>query len=121
MIGYSSHFWNLANTITAFSIAQVVAVLYAVGQYPSLTEGAAKGFKIILGAAVIFTVTYRAAVYFCHRAEVVFLDRNATQLQRDWLWFAMAGRLTAILLFGVLFCAGVWLGTGPARRSSVVT
>ena len=114
MAEYGSHFWSLANAITAFSIAQVIGILIALGQYPYLVSGVAKATMLVFFLSLIFTVLYGFAVYWCYCAEVAFLKDTVTEVQREWLWRAMLGRLVAIVLFGLAFWVGVWSGTSEA-------
>jgi hypothetical protein len=116
MADYSSQFWSLANAITAFSVAQVIAVLIALGQYPCLALGVAEAIELVLVVSIVFPIFYGSGVCLCHYAEVAFLGEAVTRAQRQWLRKAMYGRLAAILLFTAFFYAGVWSATSPARH-----
>jgi uncharacterized membrane protein YidH (DUF202 family) len=112
-INFAEKLWDLANIITGFAIAQVLATTFALvkGELPPLTGTSAHGAAFILTTG--FTVAYIWAIRWCER-EWRQLEAAKLATGQEAIWHsATQGRIFAVVLFTLvllLALLGHWHG-----------
>jgi hypothetical protein len=93
---YAENFWQLANLITGFAIAEVLATLFAVGSNPVFAKGVHDWRCTVVVFTSIAHLFYAAAVYYCLRQELKFLPQNAFDVRSSAV--AVFGARTAVVV-----------------------
>jgi hypothetical protein len=106
--------WALANYITAFAIAQVLAVLLALANRQMPLLGAPRARTITLWVTPMFTILYVAAIACCG-----WVGAQLSQ-QHPKVWYVvMAGQIVAVLLFSGLLLLALMLKPKRSHRPRV--
>ncbi|MGI9505542.1 MAG: hypothetical protein ACR2RE_21100 [Geminicoccaceae bacterium] len=117
---YARRFWDAANLITGFAVAQALAYLYAIGGNETFrnTVTGDKAQCWVVGAAVFFTFVYMALIYVCTYCELHH-SGSCWRSAQFGIRGAACIRMLAILLFNLgVVCATLKMEpTAPVQSS----
>ena len=104
--------WDMANYVTGFAVAQVIATSFAIGKKELKALSGALAHWLAFGVTLIFTTFYISAIVWCgHRGLKLNADHP------EILYCATGGRIGAVLLFTfVLMIALLGHWRDEARR-----
>lgn len=98
---YAQNYWQLANLITGFAIAEVLATLFAIGTTPEFATGIHNWQLAVVSFTAIAHFFYAVAVCFCCRQELKLLPANVADIRKGTV-VIFGARATAIILSGAL-------------------
>jgi len=113
---YAQSYWQLANLVTGFAIAEALATLFAVGNGPRFAEGIRQWRWVVIPLTAVAHSIYCAAVYYCCRQELRLLPEDESEI-REGTYAVFAARAVSIIVFGVLLIA-ITLAIPPQADSA---
>ncbi len=98
---YAQNYWQLANLITGFAVAEVLATLFAVGSNADFRKGVHDWRCIVVLFTAIAHFFYVGAVYFWYRQELKLPPADECDIRKGTA-VVFGARATASILFGTL-------------------
>lgn len=114
---YAQNYWQLANLITGFAIAEVLATLFAIGNSPAFAKGIRDWRPVVVLLTAMAHFFYTGAVYFCRRQELKLLPANEPEI-REGTGAVFAARATVIIVSGALLIF-ITLAIPPLEACSI--
>jgi hypothetical protein len=104
---YAKEFWSLANVVTGFSIAQMIAYLLAVGATDSkIREGVIHNLSLVITLMIMAMAFYCGIVGILCTWQLELLGQQHSTELSSKMWAIAVARILAILGISIL---GLWV------------
>lgn len=102
---YIERYWNLGNMIAAFTVAQMLGFLYALGEKETILNGVRKQRTLVVFCTIASSLIYGVLVLLCYLGETIALEElsDSTSLTKTSK-YAMWGR---VLIIGLTTIGGL--------------
>lgn len=94
---YAQNYWQLANIVTGFAVAEVIGTLFAIGSSTIFAEGVRRSRYLVVFFTLIAHIIYLWGIYFCHTQEVMLIPADEAKVLTG-IGTVFVGREIAVIL-----------------------